>query len=202
MISHTCSTKKRSRRSADILQEVRASQVSQSPWPLPWIPHPSDDGQIVLHKLLPDAADPPRWHRFTCTTYVKIQHTAQLAEGLALELGEVNLKTLPTLRRTRRIDRHTGGGPTSSGMSRNGLRPSPEQRAPLAESLPPSISTCSSHRKCRNRRRKAREGPHICRHASVATTPSLAFSLGALSGEDVAATWTLGAKRPARGALE
>ena len=192
MISRTCSTKKRSRRSADILQEVRSAQVLQSPWPLPWIPHPSGDGQIVLHKLLPDAADPPRRHRFIRTTCVKIQHTAQLADGLALELGEVNIKTLPMLRRTRRtFHRHTGGGPTSSGMSQAFARAAHS----LAENLPPSVSTCPGHRECRNHRRKTRGAPHICRHASVAPTPSLASSLSSLSGEDVAATWTRGGQK-------
>ena len=138
VIPHTCSTKKRSRRSADILQEVRAAHVPQSRWPLPWTPCRHGDGQIVLTTLLREAADPPRRHRFICTTCVKIQHTAQLAEGLALELGEVDLKTLPMLRSTwRTFHRHTGGGPTSFGMTRNGLRPSPEQRTPSQKACHP-----------------------------------------------------------------
>ena len=177
MISHTCSTKKRSRRSADILQEVRAAQVPQSLWPLPWIPHPSGDGQIVLHKLLPDAADPLRRHRCICTTKVKIQHTTQLAEGLALKLGEVNLNTLPMLRSTRRtFHRHTGGGRDQPWNEPQRSQASPGAAHSLAESWPPSVSTYSSHRECRNRRREVRGGgPHICPHASVAPTPSLAF---------------------------
>ena len=145
--THTCSTKKRSRRSADILQEeVRAAQVSQNPRPLPWIPHPSGDSQIVLHKLLPDAADPLRWNRFICTTYVKIQHTAQLAEGLALELGEVNLNAPNAAPHSadvaqthwRRADQLWNEPQRSQAFARAAHS--------LAENLPPSVSTCSSHR--------------------------------------------------------
>ena len=106
---------------------------------------------------------------------MKIQHNAQLAEGLALELGEVNLNTLPMLRSTRRtFHRHTGGGPTSWNEPQRSQAFAGAAHS-LAESLPPSVSTCTSHRECRNRRGKARGRAHICRHASVAPTPSLAF---------------------------
>ena len=140
------------------------------------MPHPSGDGQVVLHKMLPEAADPPRWHKFICTTYVQFQHTAQLAEGLALELGEVNLKTLPMLRRTRRtFHRRTGGGPTSSGMSRNGLRPLLEQRTPSQIACHPQSQPARVIEGVAIVGVKPAGGPHICRHASVAPTPSLAF---------------------------
>ena len=110
-----------------------------------------------------------------CTTYVKIQHTVQLAEGLALELGEVN-------QNTPNAALHSGDVPQTHWRRADQLWNEPQRSQAfagaahsLAESLPPLISTCSSHRRCRNRRRKACEGPHICRHASVAPTPSLAF---------------------------
>ena len=154
----------------------RARPLSQSRWLLPWIPYPRGDDQIVLHKLLQDPADPPRQNRFINTTYVKIQHTAQLAEGLALELGEVNLKTLPTLRRTRRtFHRHTGGGPTNSGTSRNGLRPSPEQRTPSQKACHPQSQPARAIEGVAIVGVKPAGAAHICRHASVAPTPSLAF---------------------------
>ena len=111
-----------------------------------------------------------------CTTYVKIQHTAQLAEGLVLELDEVNLKTHPNAAphsadvpqtRWQRADQPWNEPQRSQAFARASHS--------LAESLPPSISTCSSHRECRNRRREGRGRAHICRHSSVAPTPSLAF---------------------------
>ena len=146
--------------------------------------------------MLPEAADPLRRYRCICTTYVKIQHTAQLAEGLALELGEVNLYTLPMLRSTRRtFHRHTGGGPTSPGMSRNGLRPSPEQRTPSQKACHPQyypdrvienvaivgVKSAGGHISAAMRRWHRR-----LRWRS---------SLSSLSGEDVAATWTLGGQK-------
>ena len=105
-------------------------------------------------------------------------------------------KTLPMLRRTRRtFHRHTGGGPTRSGMSRNGLRPSPEQRTP-------------SQKACHHPSQPARaiEGVAIVgvkpagRHISAARRRwhrrlRWRSSLSSLSGEDVAATWTLGGQK-------
>ena len=131
VISGTCSRKKRSRQSADILQEVRAAQVSQRPWPLPRIPYRHGGGQIVLHKLLPDAADPLRRHKFICTTYdsrralcLKSVKSTSTHSQCCAALGG-------------RSTRHTGGGPTSSGMSRNGLRPLPDKRTPSQKACHP-----------------------------------------------------------------
>ena len=105
-------------------------------------------------------------------------------------------KTLPILRRTRRtFHRHTGGGPTSSGTTRNGLRPSPEQRTP-------------SQKACHLQSQPARAIKNV---AVVGVKPaggrkSAAMrrwhrrlrwrsSLFSLSGEDVAATLTLGGQK-------
>ena len=146
-----------------------------------------------------DTSSQRRWlrrHKCICTTYVKIQHTAQVSEGLALELGDVNRNTHPMLRRTRRtFHRHTGREPTSSGMSRNGLRSSPEQR------------TCSQ-KACHPQSQPARviEGVAIVGVSPAGGHISAAmrrwhrrlrwrFSLCSLSGEDVAATWTLGGQK-------
>ena len=62
-----------------------------------------------------------------------------LSSRMALRLNSAkSTKTLPMLRRTRRtFHRHAGRGPTSSGMSRNGLRPSPEQRTPSQKACHP-----------------------------------------------------------------
>ena len=153
----------------------RARPLSQSRWPLPWIPYPRGDGQIVLHKLLPDPADPPRRHRFICTTYVKIQHTAELAEGLALELGEVNQNTPDAAQHSADVPQTHWRRADQLWNEPQGSQAFAGAAHSLAESLPASVSTCSGHRRCRNRRRKGRGRPHICRHTSVAPTPSLAF---------------------------
>ena len=125
-----------------------------------------------------DTSSQRRWlrrHKCICTTYVKIQHTAQVSEGLALELGDVN-------RNTPNAAPHSADVPQTHWQRADQLWNEPQRSQAfagaahsLAENLPPSVSTCSSHRKCRNRRRKASGRAHICRHASVATTPSLAF---------------------------
>ena len=109
----------------------RARPLSQSWWPLPWIPCPRGRWPDCPPKVAsrPWRPSPP--------AQVHLHHvcenpTHRSARGGPCTLNSVkSTKTLPMLRSTRRtFHRHTGGGPTSSGMSRNGLRPSPEQRTP------------------------------------------------------------------------